>query len=138
MTRPPRVPWRWPVPARLVSGLSAIMIICAFSLLVSQPVSAAVQNLYTSPYNLWTGQTTAPLVHSDPAASVASFTRDAVENGTLGGCGNYPSDTSVNTYSVWYTFTPPTGGGSPELLRLIREQWGLTHQIDQQIGGLLP
>ncbi len=29
------------------------------------------------------------------------------------------------------------GGGSPELLRLVREQWGLTHRIDQQVGGLL-
>src|SRR5690349_12126392 len=111
MTRPPRIPRRWPVTARLISGLSAIVLICAFSLLVSQPVSATVQDLYTAPYNLWTGLTTAPLVHSDPAASVASFTRDAVENATLGGCGNYPSDTAVNTYSVWYTFTPPTGGG---------------------------
>jgi cytochrome c oxidase assembly factor CtaG len=29
------------------------------------------------------------------------------------------------------------GGGSPELTRLIHEQWGLTHRIDQQVGGLL-
>jgi cytochrome c oxidase assembly factor CtaG len=29
------------------------------------------------------------------------------------------------------------GGGSPELLRLVHEQWGLTHRIDQQVGGLL-
>jgi putative membrane protein len=28
-------------------------------------------------------------------------------------------------------------GGSPDLLRLIHEQWGLTHRIDQQVGGLL-
>jgi putative membrane protein len=28
-------------------------------------------------------------------------------------------------------------GGSPELLRLVHEQWGLTHRIDQQVGGLL-
>jgi hypothetical protein len=99
------------MPARLMSGLSAIVFICAFSLLVSQPVSATVQDLYASPYDLWAGQATAPLVYSDPATSVASFTRDAVEDATLGGCGNYPSDTAVNTYSVWYTFTPPTGGG---------------------------
>jgi putative membrane protein len=27
--------------------------------------------------------------------------------------------------------------GSPELLGLIRDQWGLTHRMDQQVGGLL-
>lgn len=30
-----------------------------------------------------------------------------------------------------------TGGGSPELIHLVREQWGLTHRLDQQVGGLL-
>jgi hypothetical protein len=72
---------------------------------------ATVQDLFTSPYNLWPGLTTAPLVHTDSATSVSSFTRDAIETSVLGGCGNYPSDTSINTYSVWYRFTPPAGGG---------------------------
>jgi putative membrane protein len=27
--------------------------------------------------------------------------------------------------------------GSNDLLTLIREQWGFTHRIDQQVGGLL-
>jgi len=45
---------------------------------------------------------------------------------------------------IYITFSPVSvcplyavGGGSPELTRLIHEQWGLTHRIDQQIGGLL-
>jgi cytochrome c oxidase assembly factor CtaG len=45
---------------------------------------------------------------------------------------------------IYITFSPvavcplyAAGGGSPELLHLVREQWGLTHRIDQQIGGLL-
>jgi cytochrome c oxidase assembly factor CtaG len=45
---------------------------------------------------------------------------------------------------IYVSFSPVSvcplyaaGGGSPELLRLIREQWGLTHRIDQQVGGLL-
>jgi len=45
---------------------------------------------------------------------------------------------------IYVTFSPVSvcplyaaGGGSPELSRLVREQWGLTHRIDQQVGGLL-
>jgi cytochrome c oxidase assembly factor CtaG len=45
---------------------------------------------------------------------------------------------------IYITFSPVSvcplyaaGGGSPELLHLIREQWGLTHRVDQQVGGLL-
>jgi cytochrome c oxidase assembly factor CtaG len=45
---------------------------------------------------------------------------------------------------IYITFSPVSvcplyaaGGGSPELLHLIREQWGLTHRVDQQLGGLL-
>jgi putative membrane protein len=45
---------------------------------------------------------------------------------------------------IYITFSPVSicplyaaGGGSPELLRLVHEQWGLTHRIDQQVGGLL-
>jgi putative membrane protein len=45
---------------------------------------------------------------------------------------------------IYITFSPVSvcplyavGGGSPELLRLVHEQWGLTHRIDRQVGGLL-
>jgi putative membrane protein len=45
---------------------------------------------------------------------------------------------------IYITFSPisvcplyAAGGGSPEVLRLVHEQWGLTHRIDQQVGGLL-
>jgi cytochrome c oxidase assembly factor CtaG len=45
---------------------------------------------------------------------------------------------------IYITFSPVSvcplyaaGGGSPELLRLVHEQWGLTHRIDQQVGGLI-
>ena len=45
---------------------------------------------------------------------------------------------------IYITFSPVSvcplytaGGGSPELLQLVHEQWGLTHRIDQQVGGLL-
>lgn len=45
---------------------------------------------------------------------------------------------------VYITFSPisvcplyAASGGSPELLRLVHDQWGLTHRIDQQVGGLL-
>jgi cytochrome c oxidase assembly factor CtaG len=45
---------------------------------------------------------------------------------------------------IYVTFSPvsicplyASGGGSPELVRLVREQWGLTHALDQQVGGLL-
>jgi putative membrane protein len=45
---------------------------------------------------------------------------------------------------IYITFSPisvcplydsPTG--SSEILRLIRDQWGITHEMDQQLGGLL-
>jgi putative membrane protein len=45
---------------------------------------------------------------------------------------------------IYITFSPVSvcplyavEGGSPELSRLVHEQWGLTHRIDQQVGGLL-
>src|SRR5437016_5792453 len=45
---------------------------------------------------------------------------------------------------IYVTFSPisvcplyAAGGGSPELLRLVHEQWGLTHRLDQEVGGLL-
>ena len=45
---------------------------------------------------------------------------------------------------IYITFSPisvcplyAVEGGSPELSRLVHEQWGLTHRIDQQVGGLL-
>jgi putative membrane protein len=45
---------------------------------------------------------------------------------------------------IYVTFSPVSvcplygvAGGSPEVLSLIHNQWGLTHQSDQQIGGLL-
>lgn len=46
---------------------------------------------------------------------------------------------------IYITFSPVSvcplyaagGGGSVELMRLVHEQWGLTHRLDQQVGGLL-
>jgi cytochrome c oxidase assembly factor CtaG len=45
---------------------------------------------------------------------------------------------------IYITFAPVTvcplyaaGGGSAELMRLVHEQWGLTHRLDLQVGGLL-
>jgi putative membrane protein len=46
---------------------------------------------------------------------------------------------------IYVTFSPVSvcplyvagGGGSAELMRLVHEQWGLTHRLDQQVGGLL-
>jgi cytochrome c oxidase assembly factor CtaG len=46
---------------------------------------------------------------------------------------------------IYITFSPASvcplyavsGGGSAELMRLVHEQWGLTHRLDQQVGGLL-
>jgi cytochrome c oxidase assembly factor CtaG len=45
---------------------------------------------------------------------------------------------------IYITFAPVSvcplyavGGGSEELMRLVHEQWGLTHRLDQQVGGLL-
>ena len=46
---------------------------------------------------------------------------------------------------IYITFSPVSvcplyaagGGGSEELMRLVHEQWGLTHRLDQQVGGLL-
>lgn len=45
---------------------------------------------------------------------------------------------------IYITFSPvpvcplyAAGGGSPALSQLVHEQWGLTHRIDQQVGGLL-
>jgi putative membrane protein len=29
------------------------------------------------------------------------------------------------------------GAGSPELMHLVHQQWGLTHRLDQEVGGLL-
>ena len=45
---------------------------------------------------------------------------------------------------IYITFSPvavcplyAAPAGSPELMALIRNEWGLTHRLDQQIGGLL-
>ena len=45
---------------------------------------------------------------------------------------------------IYITFSPisvcplyASGGGSPELMRLVHQQWGLTHRLDQEVGGLL-
>jgi cytochrome c oxidase assembly factor CtaG len=46
---------------------------------------------------------------------------------------------------IYITFSPVVvcplyaagGGASTELMRLVHEQWGLTHRLDQQVGGLL-
>lgn len=46
---------------------------------------------------------------------------------------------------IYITFSPVSvcplyavsGGGSAELMRLVHEQWGFTHRLDQQVGGLL-
>jgi putative membrane protein len=45
---------------------------------------------------------------------------------------------------IYITFSPVSvcplyaaGGGSAELMRLVHQQWGLTHRLDQQVGGLL-
>ena len=45
---------------------------------------------------------------------------------------------------IYVTFSPApvcplyaAGGGSPEIANLVRGQWGLTHRVDQQVGGLL-
>ncbi|HEY2585636.1 MAG TPA: cytochrome c oxidase assembly protein [Tepidisphaeraceae bacterium] len=46
---------------------------------------------------------------------------------------------------IYITFSPVSvcplyaagGGGALELTRLVHEQWGLTHRLDQQLGGLL-
>jgi cytochrome c oxidase assembly factor CtaG len=45
---------------------------------------------------------------------------------------------------IYVTFSPVSvcplyavDGGSAELMRLVHEQWGLTHRLDQQLGGLL-
>jgi len=45
---------------------------------------------------------------------------------------------------IYVTFSPSpvcplyeVGGGSPALMHLVHQQWGLTHRVDQQIGGLL-
>jgi cytochrome c oxidase assembly factor CtaG len=51
------------------------------------------------------------------------------------GCSLLGIYVTFSTISVCPLYA--AGGGSPELLRLIREQWGLTHRIDQQVGGLL-
>ena len=45
---------------------------------------------------------------------------------------------------IYITFSPisvcplyASGGGSPELMRLVHQQLGLTHRVDQEVGGLL-
>ena len=46
---------------------------------------------------------------------------------------------------IYITFSPVSvcplyavaDGASPELMRLVHQQWGLTHRLDQQVGGLL-
>jgi cytochrome c oxidase assembly factor CtaG len=37
--------------------------------------------------------------------------------------------------SVCPLYNSPTG--SPEILNLVRNQWGITHEMDEQLGGLL-
>jgi len=45
---------------------------------------------------------------------------------------------------IYITFSPisvcplySSGGSSPELMRLVHQQWGLSHRVDQEVGGLL-
>src|SRR3712207_9496 len=47
---------------------------------------------------------------ADTLTNVSSFTRDVVEVDGLSTCGNYQS-TPTNTYSSWYVYTAPAGGG---------------------------
>jgi putative membrane protein len=51
------------------------------------------------------------------------------------GCSLLGIFVSFSPIAVCPLYAVPAG--SPELVSLIREQWGLTHRIDQQIGGLL-
>jgi hypothetical protein len=103
MSRPPRSLRR----ALFVLALLVVGLVVNLSLIPS--ANATVEDLYTAPYDLSPDLTTSQ-VHNDSATNVSSFSRDPiVETSTLAGCGNYRSDTSINTYSVWYTFTAPAG-----------------------------
>jgi putative membrane protein len=51
------------------------------------------------------------------------------------GCSLLGIYITFSPVSVCPLYNAPVG--SPELLDLVRNQWGLTHRIDQQVGGLL-
>jgi putative membrane protein len=51
------------------------------------------------------------------------------------GCSLLGIYVAFSPVSVCPLYSAPTG--SSELLTLVRDQWGLTPRIDQQVGGLL-
>jgi putative membrane protein len=51
------------------------------------------------------------------------------------GCSLLGIYITFSPVSVCPLYANPTG--SSDLLRLIREQWGFSHRVDQQVGGLL-
>jgi putative membrane protein len=51
------------------------------------------------------------------------------------GCSLLGIYITFSPLSVCPLYANPTG--SSDLLRLIREEWGFTHRVDQQVGGLL-
>ena len=91
------------VPA-IVVGLAVLL-----HMILVPAAYATVTDSFGSAYDLTPALSIAPFTFSDSAASVSTFTRDAVETDGLSACGSYPAN-PANTYSVWYTFTAPSAG----------------------------
>ena len=89
------------VLALLVAGLVA-------NLALIPAAGASVQDLYTNAYSLTAALSTSPSSFSDTATNISSYTRDSIEVDGLSSCF-YPSN-PINTYSVWYSYTPPSNG----------------------------
>lgn len=91
------------VPA-IVVGLALLL-----HMVLVPAAYATVTDAYGSAYDLTPALSANPFTFSDAATSVSTFTRDAVETDGLSACGSYPAN-PTNTYSVWYSFTPPSAG----------------------------
>src|SRR4051794_9778049 len=89
------------VLALLVAGLVA-------NLALIPAAGASVQDLYTNAYSLNSALASSPSSFTDTATNISSYTRDSIEVNGLSGCLYPPPPT--NTYSVWYTYTPPSNG----------------------------
>ncbi|HEU5102527.1 MAG TPA: hypothetical protein VFU22_26065, partial [Roseiflexaceae bacterium] len=88
----------------------ALLVGLSWSLTPLRTALAAAQDNYANISNLSGTLAVSGSSFTDTVTNVSLFTRDAVEADGLSTCGNYQS-TSTNTYSSWYMYTAPAGGG---------------------------
>jgi hypothetical protein len=88
----------------------ALLLGLSWNLAPARPALAAAQDSYASIVDLSGTLAASGSSFTDPATNVSLFSRDGVEVDGLSICGNYQA-TPTNTYSSWYMYTAPAGGG---------------------------